>query len=916
MTDRRYLPNADPGFIDALYRRFLTDPLSVDPSLWGFFAEHADGSVIPVRGLDELGGSVSSGIDAGFQRLREAYRRYGHLAAPTDPLGLAPLPGHPDLDLGAHGLSADDLAETVDGPDGSESLGSAIERLKETWCGPLSLDLVAVDDPAARDWLISAMESGEGAVSTVAERREILDALLVADGQERFMNVKFPSNKRFGMEGSESQLPLFRALLSEAVRQGIDRIVMAPGHRGRLNVITNVAGKPLVEALSEVMGTPALPQGTELPSDVPYHLGTEQRLVIDGAPLSLRMLSHPSHVELVWPVAQGVARAERDRAERDRAEWDRTGRDRVGEAVVRRLLPLMVHTDGAFSGQGVVYETLQLARLPAYDIGGSVHVVVNNQLAFTTKVEDGRSTHGATDIARAFGIPVLRVNGDAPEAAVRAARLAVRYRQRFGRDIIIDFVCYRRRGHNELDEPTFTQPEMYDRISGTVPVPDAYASRLIDEGIVTAAEADALRDRERARLDAAYEAATGFRRNAAAWPGGAWATLVPPLGPPDDPVTGVDMGRLARIAEAVSQVPEGFSLHPKIARQWAARLETVEKGVGLVWATAEALAFGSLLEHGYRVRLTGEDTARGTFSQRHGVVSDQRTGAAHLTFAPLTLDPAAMLLRDSPLIEEATIAFEYGYATADPDTLVCWEAQFGDFANGAQALIDQFIVAGAHKWQTPSGLVLLLPHGLEGGGPEHSSARPERFLQLAADHAISVASPSTPANYFHLLRRQMLRRSRRPLIMMTPKSMLRHPRAVSPLAAMTEGTAFHPIVVHGPEDAGGPVRRVILCTGKLAHELADARAGAIAGDVAIVSIEELYPFPTDALSDALAAFEGAELVWAQEEHENMGAWRHVSRLLPERVRYLGRPESPSPATGVGAWHRREQAALIEAALGA
>ena len=351
--------------------------------------------------------------------------------------------------------------------------------------------------------------------------------------------------------------------------------------------------------------------------------------------------------------------------------------------------------------------------MPAYDIGGSVHVVVINQLAFTTKVEDGRSTHGATDIARAFGIPVLRVNGDAPEAAVRAA-LAVRYRQRFG-DIIIDFVCYRRRGHNELDEPTFTQPEMYDRISGTVLVPDAYASRLIDEG-THAAEADALRDRERARLDAAYEAATASSYRGVAW--GAWATLVPPLGLPDDPVTGVDMGRLARIAEAVSQVPEGFSLHPKIARH-GGTAETVEKGVGLVWATAEALAFGSLLEHGYRVRLTGEDTARGTFSQRHGVVSDQRTGAAHLTFAPLTLDPAAMLLRDSPLIEEATIAFEYGYATADPDTLVCWEAQFGDFANGAQALIDQFIVAGAHKWQTPSGLVLLLPHGLE--GPEHSS---------------------------------------------------------------------------------------------------------------------------------------------------------------------------------------------------
>ncbi len=900
MTDRRQLPNAEPGFLDALYQRFLTDPLSVDPSLWSLFADHAEGkSGAAAVSVEALRGPANPSIDAGFRSLQEAYRRYGHLAAKLDPLGLSAPPGHADLSLQAHGLSSADLEQLVDGPAGRETLRSAIDRLQDHWCGSLAVDLIAVDDPAARNWLVSAVESGEGAVTTAAERRDILDALMVADGQERFMNVKFPSNKRFGMEGSESQLPLFRSLMAEAVSLGVERVVMAPGHRGRLNVITNVAGKPLVEALSEVMGTPALPEGVNLPSDVPYHLGTEQRLVVDGKPLSFRMLSHPSHVELVWPVAQGVARSELDRLEREAA---------------KTLLPLMVHTDGAFSGQGVVYETLQLARLPAYDIGGSVHVVVNNQLAFTTRVEDGRSTHGATDIARAFGIPVLRVNGDDPEAAVRAARLAVRYRQHFGRDIIIDFVCYRRRGHNELDEPTFTQPEMYRRVAETAPVPDAYAARLEAEGVVSVGEIDALRHRERARLDEAYEAAAGFRRNTVAWPTGGSGGLKPPLGSFDHPSTGADADHLNRIAQAISLVPDGFALHPKIARQWMARLETVFGGKGVVWATAEALAFGSLLEDGYRIRLTGEDTARGTFSQRHGVVVDQETGEAHITFSPLLKNASDMVLRDSPLTEEATIAFEYGYATADPDTLVCWEAQFGDFANGAQALIDQFIVAGAHKWQTPSGLVLLLPHGLEGGGPEHSSARPERFLQLAAENAITVASPSTPANYFHLLRRQMLRQSRRPLIVMTPKSMLRHPRAVSPVADMATGTAFQPVVLHAGDEGVGHTRRVVLCTGKVAHELAEKRERDDIRDVAIVSLEELYPFPADAVTERLTSFPGAEIVWVQEEHENMGAWRYLAPYLPGETRYIGRPASPSPATGVGAWHRRTQAELIDRAF--
>lgn len=897
------LPIADAAYLDDLYARFLKDPRSVDPSLWAVFAAYADR-----RNVTSTSGDA--GLVVACERLKVAWRTHGHLAATLDPLGLAVPPDHAELSPTAHGITERDL----DTPVGATTPRALAATLRAAWGGRFAAEVMHLEDPAARDWLISAVEGGMFAEPSPLERRARLDGLLAADAMEDFMNKRFATNKRFGLEGLEALIVLLEAIVGDAARAGFEEVVVAPMHRGRLTLITRVIGKPLPATFAELMGTPQVPEGTDASSDVPYHLGLSMERQIDGRRIKLVMPSNPSHVELVSAVTLGKTRAKLD--------MRRRAGDREPE---ERVLPLSLHTDGAFSGQGVISEMLQLASLPAYGVGGSVHVVVNNQLAFTVKPEHGRSSRHPSDVAKAIGAPILHVCAEDVDACARAGRIALAFRQRFRRDILVDIVGYRRRGHNELEEPMFTEPVRYRRIADAVSTPKRYADACVADGVILDADARAMAEAHWAALDAGYEAAKTYRPNAADRLAGRWSSLSP-RGEGAAPTTGIEADRLRRLAAATVRVPDGFALNAKIERQWRDRLESLEIGetgqTGVTFATAEALAFASLLEDGKAVRLTGQDSRRGTFSQRHAVVFDQETGAEHAPLAALAATPHHLTLADSPLTEEACLAFEYGVSITDPHALVCWEAQFGDFANGAQAVIDQFIVAGDDKWLRQSGLVLMLPHGLEGGGPEHSSARPERFLQMAARGNISVVACGSPANLFHVLRRQILSPWRRPLVLLTPKSGLRHPEAVSALAELDQGTAFRP-VIDDPE-MPGKVRRVVLCAGKLCFELVAARRERVIKDISIVRVEELYPVPEAQIAAILERHPGAEVVWAQEEPENMGAWRHLSphlvRILGRlrgagaHVTYIGREAAPSPAVGWGAWHRAEQASVIDAAL--
>jgi len=906
-------PAADAAYLEDLYARFLDDPLSVDPSLWPVFATWPDTRATLRRPPRAAGNLADDGLarrSAATERLVTAWRTHGHLAAALDPLGLRAPVGHPELDPAAHGLTADDLDAPVAGtvPAGAAAATprAILDRLRSAWGGSFTAEVMHVDDVAARDWLIDAVEGDRFAATSRDEKLDRLDGLLAAEAVEQFMNKRFPTNKRFGLEGLEAEVPMWEAMLADAAAAGATDVVLAPMHRGRLTLITRVVGKPFAAAFSELMGTPQVPDGIDASSDVPYHLGIATDRSIGGRTLRLTMASNPSHVELVAAVSLGKARAKQDLL-RAAGEADPEG----------RVLPLLLHTDGAFSGQGVIAEMLQLAALPAYSVGGSVHVIANNQLAFTVKPEHGRTSRHPSDSAKAIGAPVLHVQADAVDQVVRAGRIAMAFRAEFRRDIVVDVVGYRRRGHNELEEPMFTEPVRYARIAERPSTPIAYAEACVADGVIDRDGMQAAYDRHWAALDAAYDAAKGYKPNAADRLGRRWSALKP-RGEGAAASTGLPLDRLRALGAATVRVPEGFALNAKIVRQWGERSDSLERGEGIGFAAAEALAFASLLDEGYGVRLTGQDSRRGTFSQRHAVVFDQATGDEHTPLAALAGSPGRLVVADSPLTEEACLGFEYGVSITDPDMLVAWEAQFGDFVNGAQAIIDQFIASGDDKWLRQSGLVLLLPHGLEGGGPEHSSARPERFLQLAARGNMVVLACASPANLFHALRRQLLRPYRVPLVALTPKSGLRHAEAVSSLAEFGPGTAFRPLI-DDPQAAAG-ARRVVLVAGKLYFELAAARRERCIADVALVRLEELYPFPGEEVAAVLAKHRGAELLWAQEEPENMGAWRHVEPLLAGlrdsggRATYCGRPAAPSPAVGWGKWHKAEHAAILDAAL--
>ena len=895
------LARANPEYIDALYRQYQSDPSSVDERWrlvfagWDFARAGDRGSAGAARGR-------------AIADLVHAYRGLGHLVADVDPLDRARR-SHPLLRLEEFGLSDADLGTRVDAPpvrglDGG-TLADLVSALSDTYSGTLGVEFLGIPDKAQREWLLERMEpSRNRPVLGPEDRRRLLERLVAAEVFEQFLHTKFVGQKRFSLEGAEAVIPLLDTIVEEAATHGMRELVMGMPHRGRLNVLAHVLRKPYELVVAEFEGT-LLPWDVHGDGDVKYHLGFSHDLTLGDRTIHLSMAANPSHLEAVNPVVEGIVRAKQAYL----CDTERTC-----------VAPVLLHGDAAFMGQGSVYETLMLAGLPAFTTGGTLHVIVNNQIGFTTAPEDYRVGRYPSDLARVVHAPVFHVNGDDPEAVVQAARLATGFRQTFGADVFVDLVCYRRWGHNELDDPTFTQPSLYRTIHAHPSVAEQYGRRLEADGVVSPEERAKMREDVRARLDAALVTAreTMPRQKVQVF-GGVWTGLGWANGNWSAD-TAVPADRLRAIADAARRLPDGFNAHKRARTVYGERHAMVERGDGLDWGCAEMLAYGSLLLEGIPVRLSGQDTVRGTFSHRHAMLWDVETGASDVPLNRLADGQAAFEVVNSPLSEIAVVGFEYGMSSADPRRLVIWEAQFGDFANGAQVIIDQFMAAGESKWQRMSGLVLLLPHGYEGQGPEHSSARPERFLQLCAEDNMQVVNATTPAQFFHVLRRQMHRPFRKPLIVMSPKSLLRHPRAVSPLAELTQG-AFRPVLDDPLAPDPESVRRVIVCSGKIFYALEAGRAERDWGGIAIVRIEQLYPFPEDELRATLRRYPRAtDIVWAQEEPANQGAWDfaqwRVQALLRagQPLRYVGRKEAASPATGSHKVHQSEEAAIVEVAL--
>jgi 2-oxoglutarate dehydrogenase E1 component len=825
------------------------------------------------------------------------YRVRGHLIADLDPLATAPPPTHPELDPANLGFTNWDLERrfVTGGLAGTReaTLNEIWNLLRDAYCGTLGVEYMHIQDPEQKEWIQERVEGVADGI-TSEDRRAILSRLNEAEALERFLHQRYVGHKRFSLEGAESLIPILDEVLDQAADAGLAETAIGMAHRGRLNVLANVIGKSYGQIFREFEGE-LDPLSVEGSGDVIYHLGASGKHTSRaGNAMQVSLASNPSHLESVDPVVEGMARAKQDLLEAPEGA---------------RVLPVLIHGEAAFAGQGVVAETLNLSQLPGYHTGGTVHVIVNNQLGFTTPGEHGRSSVYASDVAKMVQAPILHVNGDDPEACVRAARLAFAFRQAFRKDVIVDLWCYRRWGHNEADEPSFTQPLMYRRIGELRSVRKRYMETLVDRGELSVEEAEATLEAFSDRLRQAYDETREQR------PGVSKLERRSPEPVPAAPLeTGVARDRLREVAEALTRVPEGFEIHPKLQRGLEERRADLDED-RIDWAFAEALAFGSLLLDGVTVRLTGQDSRRGTFSQRHAVLVDQRTGEEYLPFQHLADRQGKAFIYDSLLSEFAALGFEYGYSVADPDALVLWEAQFGDFVNGAQVVVDQYVVAAEDRWAQTSGLVLLLPHGYEGQGPEHSSARLERFLDLAADDNIEVTVPSTAAQYFHLLRRQALRDVRKPLVILTPKSLLRLAAAASRTSELESGH-FSPVLPDPSPPAAAS--RVLLCQGKVFYELASRRAESEIGDVALVRLEECYPFPADALREELGRHGDAEVIWVQEEPENMGAARFVLRHLRDRLgvdaRLVSRPESPSPGTGSLTLHRMEQSELIDRAF--
>ncbi|WP_207540436.1 2-oxoglutarate dehydrogenase E1 component [Sabulicella rubraurantiaca] len=943
---------ANAAYLADTYARWVEKPDSVDPSFAELFAALNDDARAVLT--DAMGASWAPRPRGGFAPAEEAkpapkggkpgearaadpeairkaaldslralmlirsYRVRGHLEARLDPLGLQQPAPHPELSPTFWGFEEADLDRRIfiDNVLGLETatVREIMERLRATYCGPIGAEFMHIQDPGQKSWIQQKLEGAPWASAfSKDDKRKILKELTEAEGWEAFCAKKYVGTKRFGLEGGESTIPAVQAVIETTAALGVSEIAIGMAHRGRLNMLVNVVKKPYAQVFSEFKGGSFMPDDVQGSGDVKYHLGTSTDIEIGGRMVHLSLQPNPSHLEAVDPVVVGKVRARQDMS---------------GDTIERSsVMGILLHGDAAFAGQGVVYETMAMSQLVGYRTGGTVHIVTNNQIGFTTVPVHAYSGLYCTDIAKSVQAPIIHVNGDDPEAVVWTARLCAEFRMRFRADVVLDIVCYRRHGHNESDEPAFTQPNMYSRIRQMRTTRTLYAERLASEGSIPAEEAQGLLDGFNATLEDAFQAANAFKPNKADWLEGHWAGLQPKGGDGElDHATSLPLDTLREVGTALSRVPEDFNVNPKIARQMEAKKQAIEGGEGIDWATGEALAFGTLLLEGHRVRLSGEDVQRGTFSHRHAVLVDQRTQREYTPLNQIREGQAKFEAFNSLLSEFGVLGFDYGYSLADPNTLVLWEAQFGDFANGAQVIIDQFIASAETKWLRMSGLVMLLPHGYEGQGPEHSSARLERYLQLCAERNMRVCNFTTPANYFHALRRQLKANYRKPLVVMTPKSLLRHKLAVSSLADFGPGSSFRHVI---PEvDALVPdsqVRRVVLCTGKVYYDLLQERRDKGVNDVAIIRMEQLYPFPVKSLPPILAPYRNAEVVWCQEEPENMGAWHFLDRKIEkvlvglggkaQRPVYVGREEAASPATGLAKVHQQEQDALVKQALG-
>ncbi|HKP16407.1 MAG TPA: 2-oxoglutarate dehydrogenase E1 component [Gemmatimonadaceae bacterium] len=885
------------AYIAETYEAYRRDPSSVDES-WRQFFRTAESLAGVTAGAGAAGDPGLLRKTAGAAALIDAIRHYGHLAVQLDPLGSKP-PGAAELTPEFYGITEPELADVPASALGYQS-GTAtdvVRALRGVYCGRIGLEFAHLGNEEERLWFRRTME--EGALTQMLsseEKLSVLRRLTEVDGLERFLQRAYLGYKRFSIEGTDVLVPMIDEAIVRAAQGGARQVVMGMAHRGRLNVLTHVMGMSYVEMFGEFEGRQGETSADSSTGDVKYHLGYENERKVGGATIKLELAPNPSHLELVNPVMSGMARAYQ------RVPGAEEGRNE------RFVLPICIHGDAAFPGEGVVPETFNLSRLRGYRVGGTLHIIVNNQVGFTTDPIDARSTHYASDPAKGFDVPVLHVNADDADACIAAVRLAVEYRDQFAQDVVIDVVGYRRWGHNETDEPAFTQPKLYELVKQHPTPRQVWGARLVAEGIATDEQVAAI-DKEFAdKVTAVYHAMKGSPEADA---NGVKAAATPPA---PDPATAVRADTLESINTRLLEWPQSFKVHPRLAKTLERRREALHDGA-IDWGHAEALAFGSVLLDGINIRISGQDAERGTFAHRHAVVHDVDTGATHTALAALPQARGIFEIYNSPLSETAVMGFEYGFSTAAPRDLVLWEAQYGDFVNVAQPIIDQFISSDRAKWGQRSGLVLLLPHGYEGGGPEHSSARLERFLQLCAERNMVVAYPSTPGQYFHIIRRQALRTDRQPLVLMQPKSLLRLPAAASRLEDLAEGS-FQPVIDDlAVADRRDDVRRLVLCTAKMYYDLlASRQAGA---DIALVRVDELYPWPGDAVAEIVDRYPNLEdVVWAQEEPKNMGAWSYVSPQLRVAtgnmltIRYIGRPERASPAEGYSKAHEEEQKRIV------
>jgi len=951
-----FLQGTNAAFIEAMYAQYQENPDAVDPTWHAYFAslgeqgldatqlgrgpkwhrdekpDLASGDLVgaltgqwPQKAGAQTGDSRAAALDSirAIQMVR-AYRVIGHLESNLDPLHLSPKVPHAQLEPSFYGFNDADMDRPVfvGGVLGLETVTPRrmIDLLKRTYCGRIGYEFMHINDPEQKDWLQRRIEGPDKEIAFTPEgKRAILNKLVEAEGFEKFCGVRFLGTKRFGLDGGESTIPALEQIIKRGGQLGVKEIVLGMSHRGRLNVLANVMSKPYRQLFHEFQGGSANPSSVEGSGDVKYHLGASSDREFDDVKVHLSLTPNPSHLEAADPVVLGKSRAKQAQ---------------LGDVQARTsVLPLLIHGDAAFAGQGVVAECFAMSGTLGFRTGGTIHFIVNNQIGFTTAPIYSRSSPYPSDVALMVQAPIFHVNGDDPEAVVHVARIATEFRQLFQKDVVIDMFCYRRFGHNENDEPAFTQPLMYKAIKDHPTTLELYATKLVQEGTLDQGDIKSMIGAFNTRLDEEYDASKSHLPNRADWLDGRWTGLAAAPSGDRRGETTVPVETLKSVGAALTHVPDGFHIHRTVARQLEAKARMFETGEGFDWATGEALAFGTLLKEGVPVRLSGQDSTRGTFSQRHSAFIDQQTEERYLPLNHLGGDQAPFEVVDTLLSEEAVLGFEYGYSTAEPKALVLWEAQFGDFANGAQVVIDQFIASGEMKWLRMCGLVMLLPHGYEGQGPEHSSARLERYLQLCAQDNIQVCCPTTPANYFHVLRRQIHRPFRKPLILMTPKSLLRHKRCVSFLSDMTPGSSFHRVFRDQAEVVPGAttvklvedkdIKRVILCTGKVYFDLMEEREKRNENRIQILRIEQLYPFPDQVLALELNRFPKADLVWCQEEPKNQGAWTFIAPRIEETVahlggttkpRYVGRPEYASTAAGLMSQHNAELKAFLNEAF--